>query len=364
VKSLRPRPPRLPGGAVVSRIRQSKRTPLLQVVKTSVAVIAAWFASIALLHQPLPIFAAIAALLVVLPSVNQSFVRGLERSVGVMAGVLIAYAAGVLFGDATWIVLVIVVVSLLVAWAFRLTPSSANQVPISAMLVLAIGAQTPDYALDRVLETIIGAAIALAVNALIVPPVLLAPAHLAVGRLARDIAAVLDETAAVLAEPVDAGRLAAGLENARALRAAQARASSAVTAGVESLQLNPRASRNRSVLEADGDLLDRLTVLVNRVVGMVRSVHDNYDPALADDPVVQSIAEDLRRAAHDVRLLARTTEEARPGTTGRPASSTSSPDDSPALTSPVQVMLPDPDNWVLVGSLLEDLRRVREEIIG
>lgn len=89
------------------------------------------------------------------------------------------------------------------------------------------------------LETIIGAAIALAVNALIVPPVLLAPAHLAVGRLARDIASVLDETAAVLSEPVDAPRLRAGLDDARALRAAQARASSAVTAGVESLQLNP-----------------------------------------------------------------------------------------------------------------------------
>ncbi|WP_371740704.1 aromatic acid exporter family protein [Frigoribacterium sp. CFBP 13712] len=363
-RRVRPLPRGLPRMGVASRIRQSKRTPLLQVVKTSAAVIAAWFASVALLQQPLPIFAAIAALLVVLPSVNQSFVRGLERSVGVIAGVLIAFAAGLVFGDATWIVLVIVVVSLLVAWAFRLTPSSANQVPISAMLVLAIGAQTPDYALDRVLETIIGAAIALAVNALIVPPVLLAPAHLAVGRLARDIASVLDETAAVLSEPVDAARLRAGLDDARALRAAQARASSAVTAGVESLQLNPRASRNRSVLEADGALLDRLTVLVNRVVGMVRSVHDNYDPGLADDPVVQSIAEDLRRAAHDVRLLARTTEEARPADTGRPASSTPSPDDTPALTSPVQVLRPDPDNWVLVGSLLEDLRRVREEIIG
>jgi len=356
---------------IVSRIRQTKRTPLLQVVKTSVAVMAAWFASVALLQQPLPIFAAIAALLVVLPSVNQSFVRGLERSVGVIAGVLIAFAAGRLFGDATWIVLAIVVVSLLVAWAFRLTPSSANQVPISAMLVLAIGAQTPDYALDRVLETIIGAAIALAINALIVPPVALAPAHLAVGRLARDIASVLDETAAVLDEPVDGSRLATGLTQARELRVTQARAVDAVTAGEESLQLNPRASRNRSVLEADAALLRRLTVLVNRVVGMVRSVHDNYDPGLADDPVVQSIAEDLRRAAHDVRLLARTTEEALPAgrasrlpdATGGPATGTGH-DDGPALTSPVSVLRPDPDNWVLVGSLLEDLRRVREEIIG
>jgi hypothetical protein len=86
---------------------------------------------------------------------------------------------------------------------------------------------------------------------------------------------------------------------------------------------------------------------------------------------VQSIAEDLRRAAHDVRLLARTTEEALPGarasrvpdTTGGHPTGVGH-DDGPALTSPVSVPRPDPDNWVLVGSLLEDLRRVREEIIG
>nr|BFF14493.1 hypothetical protein GCM10025699_57960 [Microbacterium flavescens] len=194
---------------------------------------------------------------------------------------------------------------------------------------------------------------------------LLAPAHLAVGRLARDIASVLDETAATLAEPSDHDRLDAALADARALRASQSRAVAAVTAGDESLQLNPRASRNRSVLEADGALLDRLTVVVNRVVGMVRSVHDNYDASLADDPVVQDIARDLRRAAHDVRLLARSTEEARPGPAD-PADSTRStaPDDAPALTAPIRVLRPDPDNWVLVGSLLEDLRRVREEIIG
>ncbi|MBD8141007.1 hypothetical protein IFT36_10685, partial [Frigoribacterium sp. CFBP 13605] len=52
-----------------------------------------------------------------------------------------------------------------------------------------------------------------------------------------------------------------------------------------------------------------------------------------------------------------------PDATGGPATGTGH-DDGPALTSPVSVLRPDPDNWVLVGSLLEDLRRVREEIIG
>ena len=354
---------------LVSRIRQTRRTPLLQVVKTSAAVVVAWFASVALLQQPLPIFAAIAALLVVLPSVNQSLVRGLERSVGVVAGVLIAFAAGQLFGASTWIVLGIVVVSLLVSWALRLTPSSANQVPISAMLVLAIGAQTPDYALDRVLETVIGAVVALAINALVVPPVLLAPAHLAVGRLTRDLAAVLDELGDVLATPSDRERLQAALAQARGLRELQAKAAAAVAAGEESLMLNPRASRQRTVLEADSQLLVRLTVLVNRVVGMTRSVHDNYDAELVDDPAVGQIAEELHRAAHDVRLLRREAEDAAPPASSGPTGGGRTPTppalpEGPALTAPVQVLRPDPDHWVLIGSLLEDIRRVREEVIG
>ena len=341
---------------IVSRIRQTKRTPLLQVVKTSVAVVVAWFVSLALLEQALPIFAAIAALLVVLPSVNQSLVRGLERSVGVIGGVVLAYGAGQLLGDSTFVVLALVVVSLLLAWALRLTPSSANQVPISAMLVLAIGAQTPGYAVDRIIETIIGAVVALAVNALVVPPVLLAPAHLAVGRLARDLAAVLDDLAAVLVSPdADEARLTAMLERARRLRDLQATAVAAVTAGEESLMLNPRASRQRSLLEADAATLTRLTALVHRVVAMTRSVRDNHDESLADDPVVAGISVELSRAAHDVRLLAREADEARvPGRV----------DDLPALTAPLTVLRPDPVHWVLVGSLLEDLRRVREEIIG
>jgi hypothetical protein len=36
----------------------------------------------------------------------------------------------------------------------------------------------------------------------------------------------------------------------------------------------------------------------------------------------------------------------------------------PALTAPMLVPRPHPDHWILIGSLLEDLRRIREVIIG
>jgi len=330
-------------------LRATSRSPLLQVLKTSVAVIAAWLVCSVLFTQTAPIFAAIAALLVVQPSVNQSIAKGLERSVGVILGVVLAYGIGFVFGTSGWVVLVAIVLALLFSWALKLGPGSANQIPISAMLVLSLGALQFGYAVDRILETIIGAAIGLAVNVLIVPPVLLQPAHLAVARLAREVAAALERLAGALSAATPVEELEVMRTKARALRKTRDTATDAVARGAESLTLNPRRGRNRALLERDAELLDRLSILVTRVMGMTRAVRDNYQPSLITDPAIVEIAEELRRAAHDVRLLGRedpTTPE------------------SPLLTAPLLILRPNPEHWVLIGSLLEDLRRVRHEIQG
>ncbi|TXN32825.1 FUSC family protein [Lacisediminihabitans profunda] len=342
---------------LIASLRASSRSPILQVLKTSVAAIVAWLLCVLLLGQPLPIFAAIAALLVVQPSVNQSLAKGIERSVGVVFGVLLAYGAGALFGHSSWIVLGIIVVSLLLAWALRLSPGSANQIPISAMLVLAIGVQTPGYAVNRIIETVIGAVVGLAVNAAIVPPVLLTPAHDAVQSLAAKVAASLRALARSLREPQDDAQLAAILEDARALRTLKDSAADALDRAEESLMLNPRRGRHRSLLERDRDLLAILGPLVTRVIGMARALHDRYDPELVHDRVAVSIGVELDRAAHDLELLARPLRSLPPLTAPITA-------ELPALTAPLVVASPDSQHWILVGSLLEDLRRVREEIIG
>jgi uncharacterized membrane protein YgaE (UPF0421/DUF939 family) len=342
---------------LIASLRASSRSPILQVLKTSVAAILAWLLSNLLLGQPLPIFAAIAALLVVQPSVNQSLAKGIERSVGVVLGVVLAYGAGMLFGHSSWIVLGIIVVSLLLAWALRLSPGSANQIPISAMLVLAIGVQTPGYAVNRIIETVIGAIVGLIVNAVIVPPVLLTPAHDAVQGLASRVSLSLRGIAQSLREPQTTAELAAMLENARALRPLKDSTADALDRAEESLMLNPRQGKHRSVLERDRGLLSTLGPLVTRVIGMARAINDRYDAELVHDPVASSIAIELDRAAHDLELLARPARSTDP--VAAPITA-----ELPALTAPLVVARPDAQHWILVGSLLEDLRRVREEIIG
>jgi len=337
--------------SLLPSLRSSSRSSLLQVLKTSVAVIVSWVLCSLLFSQAAPIFAAIAALLVVQPSVNQSIAKGLERSVGVILGVVLAYGIGFVFGRSAWVVLAAIVLALVFSWALKLGPGSANQIPISAMLVLSLGALQLNYAVDRILETIIGAAIGLAVNVLIVPPVLLQPAHLAVARLARELAAAMERLADSLSVSTASADLDSMLVKARTLRATRDTAMDAVARGAESLTLNPRRSRHRTVLEGDALLLGRLTILVTRVLGMTRAVRDNYRPSLIADPAIVEIAEELRRAAHDVRLLGR----------DEPSTATA---EIPLLTASLQILRPNEEHWILIGSLLEDIRRVRHEIQG
>jgi len=335
-------------------IRASRRAPLLQVLKSAAATIAAWLIAGWLIPGPLPVFAAIAALLVVQPSVNQSLAKALERSAGVIAGVVIAVLLSMLLGAQSWVVLAAVVVAMLIAWALRASNGTANQVAISAVLVLALGASSPDYAVDRIIETLIGAAIGFVINIVVVPPVLTAPARRDIGMLGRELAASLDRLADALPATRTGAELQGLMLEARLLRPMKDAAEASLAAGEESLSLNPRGSRHRDDLAELRALFDRLSPVVTQVIGMTRAYFDHYEDALADDPAVRAIAEQLRRAGHDVRLAVQMADAA-----PEPEAMTSV---IPALTAPLVVRPPASDHWILVGSLMEDLRRIHAEL--
>ncbi|GAA1058465.1 hypothetical protein GCM10017608_26200 [Agromyces luteolus] len=335
------------------RFRATKRAPILQVLKSAVATVGAWLIAGWLIPGPLPVFAAIAALLVVQPSVNQSLGKALERSVGVIAGVAIASALGLLFGPNSWVILVAILVALVAAWAARMTAATANQVAISAMLVLALGGTSPEYALDRVLETLIGAVIGIVVNAVIVPPVLAGPAREHLARLGSELAASVDRLAEALLAPQRPADLTELMLEVRLMRPMRDAAGAAIADAEESLTLNPRRSAHRGDIAEQRRLLARLSPIVTQVGGMTRAFVDHYDDGLATEPTVRAIAEQLHRVAHDVRLAVHLAE-----VDPEPLTSV-----IPALTAPLQIGAPKSEHWILLGSLLEDLRRIREELL-
>ncbi|MEN2741176.1 FUSC family protein [Microbacterium sp. X-17] len=332
-------------------VRAPQRGPFLQVVKSIVATLAAWLIAPLLIPGPPPIFAAIAALLVVQPSVNQSFTRAIEYTAGVIAGVVFASGLSILFGPQPWVILVAVAGGLLLAWALRMTPVGSNQIAISALLVLSIGVSTPAYALDRVIETLIGAVLGFIVNLLIVPPVLARPAQEKIDALGAEMAAAFDRLADALVTPQTPAQREDLMTRVRLLRPLLATANAAVAAAAESLTFNPRGRRHREELAELAHLLEKFTPIVTQLSGMTRGVYDRYDPDLGADPIVREIADQLRRAGHDTLLLLRRAE---------PSESTMTAE-LPVLTTPL-VVAQAPRHWILVGALVEDLRRVHENL--
>lgn len=331
---------------MTSTFLSARRAPFLQVAKSAIATIAAWLLAGWLIAGPPPVFAAIAALLVVQPSLNQSFTKAVERSIGVIGGVVIASALGLVFGSQTWVIVAATAVALLVAWALKMSPGTANQFAISAVLVLALGTTTTDYAFDRVVETLIGAAIGIVVNLALVPPVLVPAARQKVDALAAELADALDRLGDALSAPQRPETLEELLLTARLMRPMVAAAETAIGDGADSLALNPRSRRHRDDLAALESRLQQYSPIVTQVIGMTRAVYDRYEPGIGEEPSVRAIADQLHRAAHDIRL----------GTASDPA------DEPAALTRPLEIGAPSADHWILVGSLLVDLHRIHESL--
>jgi uncharacterized membrane protein YgaE (UPF0421/DUF939 family) len=91
-----------------------------------------------------------------------------------VAGVLIAVGVASYVGLTWWSLGAVVAASLIIGRLLRLG-AHLLEVPISAMLVLAVGG-AEGAALDRVYETLIGAGVGVAVNVVIAAPLYVQPA--------------------------------------------------------------------------------------------------------------------------------------------------------------------------------------------
>ena len=170
--------------------------PLLHAVKTAVASGFSWFVTANLLGNQIPVFAPLAAVLTVQVTIWQSVSRGLQRVAGVMVGVLVASAFAHVAGIHAWSIAVVIFVSLLLGQAMRLGTQGSIQVPISALLVLVLGATTGGYGVDRVVDTAIGAACGILVNLAVFPRIHLGEANARVRSLAEGLGSLVRGVAA------------------------------------------------------------------------------------------------------------------------------------------------------------------------
>ncbi len=271
------------------RLRLRSRAAMARALRLTGAAVAAFVVAQVVFPDALPILAPLTALLVVEVTLKDIVTSGLQRVASVTAGVLVAVAFSSIVGLTWWSLGALIAVSILVGQLLRLGPHML-EVPISAMLVLAVGGAEA-AAVDRISETLIGAAVGVLVNLLFPPQVRAGTAAEAVQRFAGEVSRLLNNAAAELREPITREQAERWMNDARALSRNVPRIDSELEQAKDSRRLNPRAlvvPDTSRTLRADLDALEHTTVAVR---SMFRSIRDG----VRDNPTVDpSRGEGLR----------------------------------------------------------------------
>jgi uncharacterized membrane protein YgaE (UPF0421/DUF939 family) len=258
-------------------------------IKTTVAAVLAYQLARTLVSDPVPLLAALTAVLVAQITILATVRSGIERVGSVVCGVLIAVLLSRVVGPSWWGLGIVIFASLLLGQLLRLGPQEL-EVPISAMLVLAVTGQTAHAGFSRVSETLIGAGTGIAVNALLGPSVYVQPAGNAIGDFARDLADLLRTIGEELTEGWSSERARAWVRRTQELDASLHEAEVAQARGEDSIRLNPRGRR---VQEATSSLRSGLSALEHAAVQVRAIARDLVDLAEAIEERTQAEPEVL-----------------------------------------------------------------------
>ena len=271
------------------RFRLRSRAAMARTVRLTGAAVAAFAVALAVFPDTVPILAPLTALLVVEVTLKDILTSGIQRVASVTAGVLLAVGFSSIVGLTWWSLGVLVAVAILIGQLLRLGPHLI-EVPISAMLVLAVGGAEA-AATDRIAETLLGAAVGVAVNLVFPPAVRASTAAEAVHRYASELAKLLDAAATDLRDPITQAQATRWMEDARALSRHVPAIDKALAHAEDSRRLNPRAlvvADTNSSLRSDLDALEHTNVAVR---SMFRSILDGVRDDPTPDPTK---GEDLR----------------------------------------------------------------------
>lgn len=139
-----------------------------QVLKTALGAGLAWALAARVSPNAFPYFAPLAVILTLQATVADTMAKALYRVAGVVGGVIVAGFIGHWLPAGPLSVGLTTLLGLSISTALRLNPAITSQVGVSGLLVLA--ARDSHYAVYRVVETALGAVVAIAINAVIVPP--------------------------------------------------------------------------------------------------------------------------------------------------------------------------------------------------
>jgi hypothetical protein len=226
------------------------------------------------------LLAPLTALLVVQLTPVSILVSGLDRVVSVVAGVGLAVLLSSAVGLNWWSLGLLIGLSLVVGQVLRIG-ENLLEVPISAMLVLGVGAASARAAAgERIAETLVGAAVGVLSSLFVPPPVVVPGAAGAIGGLADRMADLLDDAADELASdrtdgPGLAERAGDWLGRARSLTYDMPLVGRALIDAEESRRVNVRALGTPDAgpgLRQGLEALEHSSVAIRSTFGTVEAV--------------------------------------------------------------------------------------------
>jgi uncharacterized membrane protein YgaE (UPF0421/DUF939 family) len=244
----------------------------LQIVKTAFAAAASWLVATSLLHSEYPYFAAVAAIITVQVTVADSVDKATQRIIGIIGGVLLSMLLGHWFKIGAISIFFIILIGMSIAKALRMNPQIISQVAISSLLVLAFGQSREGYGYERIIETILGSAIAVLINALIIPQNAVPEVERSIITYANLAAATLVSLTALLDQRRENRKT--GRSEVDALIREAEKCQKALDLAEQSLKYNPLLTHQRSRLSQLAETIHQLESITIQIRGIRRSLAD------------------------------------------------------------------------------------------
>ncbi|MDG4786675.1 FUSC family protein [Micromonospora sp. WMMD1102] len=153
---------------LVERWRQFRAVEVV-VAQSAVAAALAWFLAAGVLGNPQPVFAPIAAMITLGISTGQRLRRAVELVLGVIAGIAVGDGLIYVIGTGAWQIGVGAALAMSVTILAGGSAGVVSQAATSSVLVATLRPPSEGIYFTRIIDALIGGAVALAVMALVLP---------------------------------------------------------------------------------------------------------------------------------------------------------------------------------------------------
>jgi hypothetical protein len=268
-------------------VRTRLRGRMLPIVQNAIAAVGAWLLATAILPDPRPAFAAIAAVIAIGVTHGERAGRAIQLVGGVVFGITIATLLISVIGTGPWQIGVLIILAMTAATAIGAGEMVVVESAVSAILLVALDPGSAEgFSATRIAEGAIGGAVALAVSSFLFPP---DPA-LAPGRAAQamfvELGRALERIATAL-EARDPGAAERALIDARQIDEMVREVEEEVSTGQETAKFTPPRRSSRVLLDRYARSIPQVDyavrntrVLARHVISLVRD-HEEVPDGLS-----------------------------------------------------------------------------------